>query len=199
VTTIDAGLLSPVRAGTPVERAVSDTAWLQGMLDAEAALTRAQATVGTVPAWAARAITSAARVVAEDNPAAVEYVHRGSTSQDIVNTGAMLVSAEALRIIRTDLTRTAVALNDVARRHRDTPMAGRTLALHAVPITFGLKVAGWRQLVLDARRRVDWLLSHGLPVALGGAAGTLAGLPRVRRCRRRDDRRVPGAVGRRVR
>ena len=61
VTTIDAGLLSPVRAGTPVERAVSDTAWLQGMLDAEAALTRAQATVGTVPAWAARAITSAAR------------------------------------------------------------------------------------------------------------------------------------------
>lgn len=201
---IDAGLLSPVRAGTPVEAVVSDTAWLQGMLDAEAALARAQARIGTVPAWAAEAITGAARaerldlaalavaaretanpvvglvaaltrVVGADNPAAAEYVHRGSTSQDIFDTGAMLVARRALRIIEADLTMVAAALTDIARTHRDTLMAGRTLALHAVPTTFGVKAAGWRALVLDARQRVGQVLRHGLPVSLGGAAGTLAG------------------------
>ncbi|MCX4998013.1 3-carboxy-cis,cis-muconate cycloisomerase, partial [Streptomyces longwoodensis] len=58
---LDAGLLSPVRAGTPVEAAVGDSAWLQAMLDAEAALVRAQARCGTVPARAAEVITAAAR------------------------------------------------------------------------------------------------------------------------------------------
>ncbi|MFJ1706783.1 lyase family protein, partial [Kitasatospora sp. NPDC088346] len=74
-----------------------------------------------------------------------------------------------------DLDRTARALATLATAHRDTPMAGRTLALHAVPTTFGLKAAGWRRLVLDADRRLADLLDHGLPVSLGGAAGTLAG------------------------
>ncbi|GGT66048.1 3-carboxy-cis,cis-muconate cycloisomerase [Streptomyces purpureus] len=199
----DAGLLSPVRAGTPVEEAVGDTAWLQGMLDAEAALVRAQARLGAVPASAARAITAAARVerfdvrelalaaretanpvvglvraltgvVAGDDPAAAEYVHRGSTSQDIFDTGAMLVADRALRIVRGDLARTAAALAVLAAHHRDTPVAGRTLALHAVPTTFGLKAAGWRQLVLDADERLGRVLA-ALPVSLGGAAGTLAG------------------------
>jgi 3-carboxy-cis,cis-muconate cycloisomerase len=198
---IDAGLLSPVRAGTPIEAAVCDSAWLQAMLDAEAALARAQARLGTLPGSAAEAITRAARadridlralavesretanpvvglvralgkVVAVDNPAAVDYVHRGSTSQDIFDTGAMLVARRALNLIRADLRRIAVALAHLARRHRNTVMAGRTLALHAVPTTFGLKVAGWRQLVLDADQRLARLV---LPVALGGAGGTLAG------------------------
>ncbi|WP_051813691.1 3-carboxy-cis,cis-muconate cycloisomerase [Kitasatospora sp. MBT63] len=200
----DAGLLSPVRAGTAVEAATGDRAWLQAMLDAEAALARAQARLGTLPEDAAEAVTAAARAdrldlralalaaretanpvvglvqaltraVAETDPAAAEYVHRGSTSQDVFDTGAMLVAARALRIIRTDLDRTARALAALAAGHRDTAMAGRTLALHAVPTTFGLKAAGWRQLVLDADRRLADLLDHGLPVALGGAAGTLAG------------------------
>ena len=197
------GLLSPVRAGTPVEAAVSDEAWLQAMLDAEAALARAQATLGTVPAGAARAITEAAvaerfdlrglavtaresanpvvglvaalaREVAETDPQAAEYVHRGSTSQDIFDTGAMLVGRRALRIVLGDLERLAQALGRLAADHRDTPMAGRTLSLHAVPTTFGLKAAGWRSLVLDAHERLD-RTARGLPVSLGGAAGTLAG------------------------
>ncbi|WP_328330959.1 3-carboxy-cis,cis-muconate cycloisomerase [Streptomyces sp. NBC_00455] len=200
----DAGLLSPVRAGTPVEAAVGDRAWLQAMLDAEAALARAQARLGTLPAPAAAAITAAARadrfdlrqlavqaretanpvvglvkaltaVVAADDPAAAGYVHLGSTSQDIFDTAAMLVAGRALRLVRRDLGRTAEALARLAGRHRDTVMAGRTLALHAVPTTFGLKAAGWRSLVLDAAERVDRVLRDGLPVALGGAAGTLAG------------------------
>ncbi|MDW4910083.1 adenylosuccinate lyase family protein [Streptomyces sp. ADMS] len=199
----DSGLLSPVRAGVPVEGAVCDLAWLQAMLDAEAALARAQAALGTVPTWAAEAITEAAdarrfdpralalasretanpvvglvqelgRLVAETAPDAAEYVHRGSTSQDILDTGAMLVARRALRLIRADLDRTAEALARLAERHRDTPMAGRTLALHAVPITFGLKAAGWRELVRQAGRRLADV-SDNLPVSLGGAAGTLAG------------------------
>ncbi|WP_406278006.1 3-carboxy-cis,cis-muconate cycloisomerase [Embleya sp. NBC_00896] len=200
----DAGLLSPVRVGTPVEAAVCDRAWLQAMLDAEAALARAQARLGTLPSAAADAITAAARAerfdlrevalaaretanpvvalvaaltraVAEKDPAAAEFVHRGSTSQDILDTGAMLVAARALTLVRADLARTADALGEFATRHRDTVMAGRTLTLHAVPTTFGLKAAGWRQLVLDAHRRLGEVAANGLPVSLGGAAGTLAG------------------------
>ncbi len=201
MTGTDVGLLSPVRAGTPAEAATSDHAWLQAMLDAEAALARAQAKLGTVPPAAAAAITAAARAERLDleavavgaretanpvvglvqaftrvvPPDAREYVHRGSTSQDILDTGAMLVCARTLRILRADLVAAAGSLGVLAAEHRDTPMAGRTLALHAVPTTFGLKAAGWRQLLLEALVRVDALLGRGLPVSLGGAAGTLAG------------------------
>ncbi|MGV9558799.1 3-carboxy-cis,cis-muconate cycloisomerase [Streptomyces sp. NPDC003401] len=200
----DAGLLSPVRVGTEAEAAVGDIAWLQAMLDAEAALARAQARCGTVPAAAARAITAAARAehfdvrelalaarrtanpvvalvaaltdrVGEESPEAAEYVHRGSTSQDVFDTGAMLVAARALRPIVADLRATAASLAGLAAAHRDTAMAGRTLALHAVPTTFGLKAAGWRQLVLEAAARLQRIADEGLPVSLGGAAGTLAG------------------------
>ncbi|WP_051796206.1 3-carboxy-cis,cis-muconate cycloisomerase [Streptomyces sp. NRRL S-87] len=200
----DTGLLSPVRAGTPVEAAVADDAWVQAMLDAEAALARAQARCGTVPPAAAAAITAAARAsdfdtralalasretanpvvglvaaltarVAARSPEAAEYVHRGSTSQDVFDTGAMLVATRALRLIVADLRAVAEALAVLAAEHRDTVMAGRTLALHAVPTTFGLKAAGWRQLVLESAERLERLARGGLPVSLGGAAGTLAG------------------------
>ncbi|MFL6130808.1 MAG: 3-carboxy-cis,cis-muconate cycloisomerase [Mycobacteriales bacterium] len=201
---VDAGLLSPVRAGTEVERATSDRAWLQAMLDAEAGLARAQARLGRVPERAARVITEVARTggvdlvavarggraaanpvvalvreltaaVAAIDPEAAEYVHRGSTSQDILDTGSMLVASRALRVILGDLDRTADALAGLAARFRDVPAAGRTLTQHAVPITFGLKAAGWFELVSTAGDRVRDLLAGRLPVQLGGAAGTLAG------------------------
>ncbi|MER5769525.1 3-carboxy-cis,cis-muconate cycloisomerase [Streptomyces sp. NPDC001985] len=197
-------LLSPTTAGTPIESAVSDHAWLQAMLDAEAALARAGALLGTVPPGAARVISDAARaehldpaalarearqsanpvvglvraftaVVAERDPGAAGHVHQGSTSQDILDTATVLVADRALRLILADLLRTAGALRTLATTHRDTVIAGRTLALHAVPTTFGLKAAGWRHLVLDAADRLVRLLDGGLPVQLGGAAGTLAG------------------------
>ncbi|MDT0441438.1 class-II fumarase/aspartase family protein [Streptomyces johnsoniae] len=200
----DTGLLSPVRAGTPAEAATRDAAWLQAMLDAEAALTRAQAGLGLVPADAAATITRLARaelldvraiatgaretanpvvglvaalsrVVAAEDRAAAEYVHRGSTSQDVLDTGAMLVAARTLRIIRADLARAAASFAELAQAHRDTLIAGRTLTMHAVPTTFGLKAAGWRQLLLDADARLGRVLDEGLPISLGGAAGTLSG------------------------
>lgn len=201
---IDSGLLSPVRAGTPVEEVVSDAAWLQAMLDAEAALARTQARLGTLPKHVAEVISTEARAehldlrelalaaretanpvvglvqafsrrVAAVDPDAANYVHRGSTSQDIFDTGAMLVAQRALRLMRADLGRSAEALAALAAAHRDTTMAGRTLALQAVPTTFGLKAAGWRRLLLDADQRLARVLDGGLPVSLGGAAGTLAG------------------------
>ncbi|GAB7188294.1 3-carboxy-cis,cis-muconate cycloisomerase [Kitasatospora sp. Ki12] len=193
----DVGLLSPVRAGSAVETATGDVAFLQAMLDAEAALTRAQARLGHAPASAAAAVDAAARAERFDvrdlalraraggNPViplvadltaavpddAAPFVHRGATSQDILDTAAMLVAARSRPPILADLHRTAEALALLAAGHRDTPMPGRTLTQHAVPTTFGLKAAGWRSLVLDA---ADRLSAVRLPAQLGGAAGTLA-------------------------
>ncbi|WCH96744.1 3-carboxy-cis,cis-muconate cycloisomerase [Streptomyces moderatus] len=195
----DTGLLAPGWAGSPAATATGDTAWLQALLDAEAALTRAQAALDLAPAGAARAVTRAAdagrfdvRSLAErarvgGNPViplvgdltkAVgeeygTYVHRGATSQDIMDTASMLVAARTLDLVLGDLDRTAAALARLASGHRDTAMPGRTLTQHAVPTTFGLKAAGWRALVLDARDRVR-TVRESLPAQLGGAAGTLA-------------------------
>ena len=84
-----------------------------------------------------------------------------------------LVAARTLDLVLGDLDRTAAALARLASEHRDTAMPGRTLTQHAVPTTFGLKAAGWRALVLDARDRVR-TVRDSLPAQLGGAAGTLA-------------------------
>ncbi|WP_435214119.1 3-carboxy-cis,cis-muconate cycloisomerase [Streptomyces sp. bgisy034] len=195
----DTGLLAPGWAGSPAATATGDTAWLQALLDAEAALTRAQAALDLAPAGAAQAVTRAAdagrfdvrslaeRARAGGNPViplvgdltkAVgeeygPYVHRGATSQDIMDTASMLVAARTLDLVLGDLDRTAGALARPAAEHRDTAMPGRTLTQHAVPTTFGLKAAGWRALVLDARDRVR-TVRDSLPAQLGGAAGTLA-------------------------
>ncbi|MER5554544.1 3-carboxy-cis,cis-muconate cycloisomerase [Streptomyces sp. NPDC002793] len=195
----DTGLLSPGRAGSAAETATGDHAFLQALLDAEAALTRARSASGLDPAQAGRAVTAAAdarrfdvrelalRARSGGNPviplvaalsAAVEedarpFVHRGATSQDILDSAAMLVASRTLALVLDDLGRTADALERLAAEHRDTPMPGRTLTQHAVPTTFGLKAAGWRSLVLDARDRLREVRG-ALPVQLGGAAGTLA-------------------------
>ncbi|MGW2830036.1 3-carboxy-cis,cis-muconate cycloisomerase [Streptomyces sp. NPDC001286] len=195
----DTGLLAPGWAGSPAASATSDTAFLQALLDAEAALTRAQATRGLAPAEAATAVTEAADAARFDmrslaararsggNPVIPlvadltkgvgeeygPYVHRGATSQDIMDTAMMLVAVRALEPVLADLARAEGALARLAADHRDTPMPGRTLTQHAVPTTFGLKAAGWRSLVLDARDRIT-AVRDTLPAQLGGAAGTLA-------------------------
>lgn len=90
-----------------------------------------------------------------------------------MDTATMLVAARTLDLILADLGRTESALAAVAAAHRDTAMPGRTLTQHAVPTTFGLKAAGWRSLILDARDRLTAVRAD-LPAQLGGAAGTLA-------------------------
>lgn len=201
--TIDSGLLSPGWVGTGVDHLISDEAWVQAMLDVEVALARAQADLGVIPAPAADSIAAACHAdrmnlrslaegvrvtanpvvdlveqltaaVSEIDRGAAEYVHRGSTSQDILDSAMMLVCKRALTHVDDELTRCADALAALAEQHRNTPMVGRTLTQHAVPITFGLKAAGWLQMVLDAKERIQRILDLGLPASLGGAAGTLS-------------------------
>ncbi|MEV7863356.1 3-carboxy-cis,cis-muconate cycloisomerase [Streptomyces hirsutus] len=202
MTSADAGtgLLAPGWAGSPAAAEAGDGAVLRALLDAEAALTRAQAAAGFAPAEAAAAVTEAAAdpgrfdlvslaerardggnpvipLVADLTRAVGEphgpYVHRGATSQDIMDTALMLVAHRALGPLLDDLERAQRALSGLAAEHRDTVLPGRTLTQHAVPTTFGLKAAGWRSLVLDARDRTT-AVRVSLPAQLGGAAGTLA-------------------------
>nr|WP_202538192.1 3-carboxy-cis,cis-muconate cycloisomerase [Streptomyces sp. SID8379] len=190
-------MFDPGSEDAPTERTTSEQAFLQALLDAEAGLTRAQSSLGLAPAAAADAVTAAAvadrfdvrdlarRARTGGNPviplvadltAAVPaeygaYVHRGATSQDVLDTALMLVAARTLEVVVGELDDVAEVLAGIAAEHRDTVMPGRTLTQHAVPTTFGLKAAGWRSLVLDARDRLRAVV---LPVQLGGAAGTLA-------------------------
>ena len=189
--------------------AVTDEAWLQAMLDAEAALARALAAANLLGEEEAEAIAAAchadrfdASAIAEGaavsgNPVvplkaalseAVEgpaagHVHRGATSQDILDTAAMLATARAFEPLLEDLGAAASAAAQLARAHRDTPMAGRTLLQQGVPVTFGLKAAGWLAGLHEARRWLEEIRLERLAAQLGGAAGTLASLgdagPRV--------------------
>ncbi|MFI7402103.1 3-carboxy-cis,cis-muconate cycloisomerase [Streptomyces sp. NPDC049541] len=195
----DTGLLAPGWAGSPAASATGDTAFLQALLDAEAALTRAQSALDLAPSEAAAVVTEAAVAARFDARSLAErareggnpviplvadltkevgeeygpYVHRGATSQDIMDTATMLVAVRTLDLVLADLGRTERALARLAADHRDTAMPGRTLTQHAVPTTFGLKAAGWRSLTLDARDRIT-AVRDSLPAQLGGAAGTLA-------------------------
>lgn len=183
----------------PIRAATSDAAWLQAMLDVEGALAAAEAEAGLIPNDAAKAIGAACdaggfdpEAIARDgratgNPVppliaalrgklddeAAGFVHHGATSQDVMDTAAMLVSSRALGLIRAELDGVAAACAALADEHRGTTMAGRTLLQQALPTTFGLKAAGWLDSVVGARER---LASLSVAVQLGGAAGTLASL-----------------------
>jgi 3-carboxy-cis,cis-muconate cycloisomerase len=106
------------------------------------------------------------------NATAAQWLHKGLTSQDVIDTGLVLCLSDAAARIRADLATQATALARLAGEHRDTAMPGRTLTQYAVPITFGLKAASWLSGVLDARDRLA--AAANLPVQVGGAAGSLA-------------------------
>jgi 3-carboxy-cis,cis-muconate cycloisomerase len=194
------GLFGGVFARGGVE--AGDTAWLQAMLDAEAGLARALERAGLTPAGSGEAVTAAARAGNFDpnelgglaaltgNPVpglaralarqvprtAVSAVHRGATSQDILDTAAMLLAKRALGVIEADLTRAAGASAGLAEAHRASIMIGRTLLQQAVPVTFGLVAAGWLTSLDEARAGLAAVGSQRLAVQFGGAAGTLASL-----------------------
>jgi 3-carboxy-cis,cis-muconate cycloisomerase len=196
------GLFGEVLARGRVRAATTDVAWLQAMLDVEAALARAQAAAGLIAAGHADAIAAACRADLYDvdaigaaaagvgNPAAplvralrvrvgapaAADVHRGATSQDVVDSAAMLVARRALEPLRGDLAAAADAAARLADEHRATVMAGRTLLQQAVPITFGLKAAGWLVGLDEAAQRLDAVRDTRLAAQLGGAAGTLAAM-----------------------
>jgi 3-carboxy-cis,cis-muconate cycloisomerase len=105
------------------------------------------------------------------NTAAAGWLHKGLTSQDVVDTAIVLCLREAHDRIRAGLRSQVGSLSRLADEHRETRMAGRTLTQHAIPIMFGLKAAGWLTGVLDAR---DQLAAVTFPIQVGGAAGSLA-------------------------
>ena len=183
--------------------ALAGSAWVEAMLQAEQALARAQAGAGVIPQAAADAI-GACRADAFDpaaiadagrspgNPVepfvralreavgsdAAEDVHKGATSQDILDTAAMLVTRRVLELILAELDQLAARCAELAETHRSTPMVGRTLLQQAVPVSFGLKAAGWLVAVVEARAALARIEHERLAVQLGGAAGTLAPLGR---------------------
>ncbi|GIF12670.1 lyase family protein [Actinoplanes teichomyceticus] len=108
----------------------------------------------------------------ERDPAAAGWLHKGLTSQDVIDTAIVLCLRDAVARIRADLGSQIGALSRLADAHRETRMAGRTLTQHAIPITFGLKAAGWLTGVLDARDQLA--TAAGMPIQIGGAAGSLA-------------------------
>lgn len=186
-----------------LRKAVSGRSWLAAMLEVERALAAAGAAVGLAPVASAAAIATACadveafswddmldqgRVVG--NPAEPlvralrarvgdeheRFVHLGATSQDVLDTAALLVSRNAAALVLAHVDSAAEACAALAREHRSTAMTGRTLLQQAVPTTFGLVAAGWLVALVDARSRLAELVADGLAAQLGGAAGTLAAL-----------------------
>lgn len=192
-------LFGPLLARGPVRSAVADQAWVAALLEAEAALAVAGARTGLVPSAAAARIVDACRSLAVDPAALGEaatasgnpvvplvreleravgpefgaHVHRGATSQDVMDTAMILVARRALDLVVADLTTAGASAGSLAQRHRDTVMPGRTLLQHAVPTTFGLKAAGWLVGLEGAGDRLR-AVRDALPAQLGGAAGTLS-------------------------
>jgi 3-carboxy-cis,cis-muconate cycloisomerase len=112
-------------------------------------------------------------VLEDERPTAASWLHRGLTSQDVVDTALMLMAQDAVAQLQVELRGQAERLAALATTHRGTPMVARTLTQHAVPTTFGLKAAQWLAGVLDAYDDLDRLV---FPVQIGGAAGTHAAL-----------------------
>lgn len=194
------GLFGGLYARGGAAARVSDEAWLAAMLDAESALAHACATEGVIAEEAARAIDMACRtgsfdageigreaadhatpvvplVAALREAVGVEHasaVHLGATSQDILDTAAMLVSHRALEPLLDDARAASDAAAALAAEHRDTPMAGRTLLQLALPTTFGLHAAGWMVALDGACARLVHIRDHELAVQMGGPVGARA-------------------------
>jgi 3-carboxy-cis,cis-muconate cycloisomerase len=182
-----------------------DRAALQHMLDFEAALARAEAAVGVIPASAVAPIAKACKAeafelatladaatrsgnlaiplvkaltaaVAKADPDAARYVHWGATSQDVIDTATMLTLRAAIDALLPDLDRAIAGFVTLARQHRDTAMVARTWLQHALPMPFGLKLAEYAAALHRSRTRLKRLRREGPALQFGGAAGTLAAL-----------------------
>src|ERR1700681_1040344 len=171
----------------------------QARLDVEVALAQTQAELGIIPAYAAEAIAAKARLALMDRARIDEgfartghtivplvwelgrivgephggWVHWGATTQNITQTGDLLVLRQAHAIFLRQIGEVLSAMADLAERTADMPMAGRTHGQHAVPATFGYKVAVW---IDELGRHVDRLQGcegRVFVAMLGGGAGTL--------------------------
>jgi 3-carboxy-cis,cis-muconate cycloisomerase len=198
-------LLAPMLSSAAMRAICDDVACLQHMLDFEAALARAEAAIGVVPASAVGGIENACKAasfdlaglaeaatrsgnlaiplvkaltaaVASADAEAARYVHWGATSQDVIDTAVMLTLRTAIDALLSDIDRAIAGFAELARKHRDTPMVARTWLQHALPMPFGLKLAEYAAALHRSRTRLLRLRQEGLALQFGGAAGTLAAL-----------------------
>ena len=205
MTTSLSPLLAPMLSSAAMRAVCDDLSCLQYMLDFEAALARAEATVGIVPPASAEAIARACTATTFDLPALAEaatrsgnlaiplvkaltaevvrtdkkaagYVHWGATSQDVIDTATMLTLRAGIDALLADIDRAIAGFARQAAQHRNTAVVARTWLQHALPMPFGLKLAEYAAALHRSRRRLSHLRHHGLALQFGGAAGTLAAL-----------------------
>ncbi len=204
-TPMTSQLTTPLYASAAMRAIMSDRARLQRMLDFEAALARAEAALGVISATGAAAISEVCdatlydiaalveaqapsgnivsavvqaltQAVAARDPAAANVVHWGATSQDVIDTALMLELRAAIDALLIDLDRAIKGFTALAGRHRRTLSVARTLMQHALPMPFGLKLAGYGAALARSRERLLRLRREALMLQFGGAAGTLAAL-----------------------
>jgi 3-carboxy-cis,cis-muconate cycloisomerase len=202
VNPADSPVMGALYGTDAMRAAMGERAWLARMLDVEVALAIAQSRLGIVPTEAAAAISAAADVDRLDleelaratantgypvvglvkqlsalaGPEGGKWTHWGATTQDIMDSATVLQMRQGLALIRMDLLQLNTALASMAMRHRDTVMAGRTHLQHALPVTFGYKVAVWLSPLITMVERLDQLRPRVEKLQFGGAAGTLASL-----------------------
>ncbi|QXG28646.1 3-carboxy-cis,cis-muconate cycloisomerase [Pseudomonas viridiflava] len=188
-----------------MRRIFSDEGRVQGMLDFEAALARAEARVGLIPQDVVSDITQSCRAelfdfdalaiaignsgnsaiplvkalgkrIAAHSPEAERYVHMGATSQDVMDSGLILQIRDAIDVLERDLGHLGDALAQQAQVHATTPLAGRTWLQQATPVTLGMKIAGWLGAITRHRQRLNEIKPRVLCLQFGGASGSLAAL-----------------------
>ena len=198
-------LFDPLFGSPAMLEVFSDSARVQRMLDFESALAQAEARCGVIPETAARKIAGKCKadlidfnalalatadsvnpaiplvkqltaLVAKEDAEATRFVHWGATSQDANDTGLVLQIREAFDILESDLAALSSGLAQLAEQHRSTPITGRTLMQHALPTTFGVKVAGWLDAMSRHRERFAETRKRILVLQFGGPVGTLAAL-----------------------
>ena len=220
---IDAGLLDPLAQGGRALELTGDAAFLAAMLDAELGLTRALVDTGLAPDFMTAvcdglAAPDLAAIAAESraggNPViplvrhlsaaaeelragASDHLHVGATSQDILDTAAMIVARDVCGEVLAQLRRLGEELAVLADRHRATPMVGRTLGQQAAPTSFGLVAAGWLDGVVSAIATLATVRAE-LPLQYGGAVGTGEALAAAARDRGGDAESVLAVVGDRL-
>src|ERR1700720_3624879 len=205
MSTSISSLLAPMLSSAAMRAVCDDVACLQNMRDFEAALARAEAATGVIPAAAAGPIANACRAssfgladlaeaatrsgnlaiplvkaltaeVAKADPDAARYVHWGATSQDVIDTAAMLTLRAGIDALLADIGRAVAGFARLARQHRNTAVVARTWLQHALPMPFGLKLAEYAAALHRSRVRLPRLPRESLGLQFGGAAGTLAAL-----------------------
>jgi 3-carboxy-cis,cis-muconate cycloisomerase len=200
-TSLDSTIFGPLFSDAEISALLTDEAFVRALVDVEKALARAEARVGVIAASAAEAI-SKVRAEKVDIPVlakgtigsgfpiialvqelrkqvgaeAAPFVHWGATTQDIMDTALVLQLRSAVNLIRTRLGEIGRNLSALADRHRVTILAGRTHGQQALPISFGIKVAGWLAPLLRHAERLDEISLRLFIVQFGGAAGTLSAL-----------------------